>query len=127
MSSIIAIVIAVLNCKIDNTSKRENETNEYFEQLMIKEEIPEEVYKRANPFGSQRPRLYGLPKTHKTGVPLRPILSMVSSPQHRLAKYLNNLLKPVLDLYSRYTIKDSFEFVKIAQGTPASNTYMGIV
>jgi len=35
--------------------------------------------------GSQRPRLYGLPKTHKKDVPLRPKLSMIGSAQHELA------------------------------------------
>ena len=33
------------------------------------------------PFGSIRPYLYELSKTHKDGVPLRPIFSMISSSQ----------------------------------------------
>ena len=49
---------------------------------------------------------------------------MISSPQHKLAKYLNDLLKPVFDHYSRYAITDSFEFAKIIQGTSANNSFM---
>lgn len=33
-----------------------------------------------------RPRLYGFPKTYKDNVPLKPILSMVGSIQHKLIK-----------------------------------------
>ena len=65
------------------------------------------------PTGSQRPRMYGLPKTHKKDVPLRPILSMTGSAQHQLAKYLSSLLEPVLTLYSSNCIRDSFTFADI--------------
>ena len=58
-------------------------------------------------------RLYGLPKTHKTNMPLRPILSMTSSAQHQLAKYLSSFLQPVLFLYSSNCILDSFTFADI--------------
>ena len=36
---------------------------------------------------------------------------MINSPQHKLAKWINQLLAPVLEKYSRFTIKDSFTFV----------------
>lgn len=61
--------------------------------------------------GSKRPRMYGLPKIHKEGAPLRPILSMIKSAQHSLAKELSLLLSPVLDKFSSRVIKDSFSFV----------------
>ena len=56
--------------------------------------------------------MYGVPKLHKDGVPLRPILSMVNSPHHPLAKWLATVLKPVVDLYSVHTVKDTFDFCK---------------
>ena len=61
--------------------------------------------------GHNTPRLYGLPKTHKADCPLRPILSMSGSPTHRTARWLSELLQPVRDFYSKYCIKDTFEFV----------------
>ena len=44
-------------------------------------QISEEVFKRIRPVGSSRPQMYGLPKVHKPSMPLRPILSMLGSPQ----------------------------------------------
>ena len=68
------------------------------------------LYERLLPTGSQRPRLYGLPKVHKTGAPLRPILAMTGAAQHKLAQWLITVLQPVVDKYSGNCIKDSFSF-----------------
>lgn len=38
------------------------------------------------------PNLYGLPKVHKKDIPLRPIVSQISSPAYNLNKYLDYLL-----------------------------------
>ena len=67
------------------------------------------------PTGSQRPRMYGLPKIHKQDVPCRPILSMIGSAQHELAKFLAALLQPVLELYSNNCINGSFSFAEMIQ------------
>ena len=77
----------------------------------INKQLTEEDYKVVRPIGSQRPRLYGLPKVHKKDVPLRPILSMVGSAQHKLAKWLVRLLEPVIKFYTEYCVEDSFTFV----------------
>ena len=55
--------------------------------------------------------MYGLPKTHKEGTPLWPILSMIRSSRHEPNKYIAELLTPVLKLYSSNRMKDSFIFV----------------
>ena len=108
----------------DKTTKREKDIRDYLQSLVEKKELREGTSTTIKPSGTERPRLYGLPKTHKPGVPLRPILSMIGSPQHKLAKYLNSLLDPVIKRYSRYTIKDSFEFAKVISEASASNTFM---
>jgi len=77
-----------------------------------KDNLPPRVYEIIRPTGSLRPRMYGLLKTHKKNIPLRPILSMTSSSQHQLAKWLSSILQPVLDSYSTYCIQDSFSFVE---------------
>ena len=56
-----------------------------------------------------------MPKVHKKEVPLRPILSMVGSLQHALAKYLAAVIDPVLQLYSNNCMKDSLTFAKEMQ------------
>ncbi|UYV65327.1 hypothetical protein LAZ67_3003959 [Cordylochernes scorpioides] len=40
------------------------------------------------------PYIYGLPKTHKPGIPLRPIIAYHLSPAYKLSKYLTGLLTP---------------------------------
>ena len=59
--------------------------------------------------------MYGLPKIHKPNVPLRPILSMIGSAQHKLAKWLSEVLDPVPQKYSKRCIKDSFMFTEFIQ------------
>ncbi len=86
--------------------------------------ITSEIYSYIRPTGSQRPKLYGLPKTHKSGYPLRPILSMINSPQHSLAKYLISVLQPVVDKFASYTVKDSFSFVELLQNKTLASSYM---
>ena len=46
---------------------------------------------------------------------LRPIISMIGSSQHELAKWLCTILQPMLDQYSARCIKDSFTFAKTIQ------------
>ncbi|XP_055714186.1 uncharacterized protein LOC129808437 [Phlebotomus papatasi] len=60
---------------------------------------------------SRTPRIYGLPKIHKTNTPLRPIVSCIKSPTYALSKFLNQLLKPISNV-GGYNVKDSFEFVE---------------
>ena len=72
--------------------------------------LPSKIYSRIRPIGSQRPRMYGLPKNHKQDVPLRPILSITGSAQHQSAQWLTSVIDPVLSLYSTHCISDSFTF-----------------
>ena len=59
--------------------------------------------------------MYGLPKTHKEGTPLRPVLSMTGSSHHELSKWLAGLLLPVLKRFSSHCFSDSFTFAKTTQ------------
>ena len=64
--------------------------------------------------GSKPGVLYGLAKIHKAledGIPsLRPILAAIGTPTYNLAKFCDQLLKPLTSNY--YTIKDSFSLAK---------------
>ena len=48
---------------------------------------------------------------------------MIKSPQHQLARFLNNLLEPVLQNFSKYIVKDSFKFVDELKHLKANGTY----
>ena len=71
--------------EFDNTVKIEAHIQRRLLQLKKEGLLPSKIYSRIRPTGSQRPRMYGLPKIHKQDVPLRPILSMTGSAQHQLA------------------------------------------
>ena len=77
---------------------------------MKEDSIPKSLYQNIRPTGSQRPRMYGLLKTHKTNVSLRPILSMTGSSHHELSKLLASLLQPILKRFLKNCIRDPFTF-----------------
>ena len=55
-----------------------------------------EGYAKLIPSGSKPGKLYGQAKVHKSNVPLRPVVSMVDTPEYNLAKYLDNMIKPYI-------------------------------
>ena len=95
----------------DNTCKIESAIQRRLLSLKKNNKITDFDYDAIRPSGSYRPRLYGLPKVHKVNIPLRPILSMTKSPQHKLAKWCVQVLKPLELMYSNHCTKDSFSFV----------------
>jgi hypothetical protein len=64
--------------------------------------------------GSRPPRLYGLPKIHKEGVPLRTIVSNIGAPTYQLFKYLAGLVSQLTG-NSAHHVKNFFQFVQILE------------
>ena len=60
----------------------------------------------------QPPKLYGLPKLHKPGVPMRPIVSFCGSPTYQLSKHLTTILKPFTD-ESRHKLQSTETFIDV--------------
>ncbi|XP_036317494.1 uncharacterized protein LOC118732468, partial [Rhagoletis pomonella] len=58
------------------------------------------------------PPLIALPKTHKPGTPMRPIINYKSAPGYRLSKHLKTVLKDSLDLRNKYTITNTTELIE---------------
>lgn len=80
--------------------------------LLIKAaSLPSVVEKQVVPHSSQPPRFYGLPKIHKSGIPLQLIASCIRSPTYELAKYLAELLKPWIGTCEQH-IKNAYTFAK---------------
>ncbi|CAF5100072.1 unnamed protein product, partial [Rotaria magnacalcarata] len=48
--------------------------------------------------------LYFIPKPHKAGTPLRPIVSSMSMPTTGISKFLDKLIRPIFDKHARSTI-----------------------
>lgn len=58
--------------------------------------------------GSRLAHLYGLPKTHKEKLAMRPILSATGTYNYKLVKWLDEKLKPLST--NEHTIGDIFSF-----------------
>ena len=71
----------------------------------------EEVYKEMYPTGAGIPKFYGLPKIHKAGTPLRPIVSSRGSIAYGTAKELARILKPLAGK-SAYSVQNTKDFVE---------------
>ena len=99
----------------ENTASIESRLQKRLLDLVKADLMPKWIYDAIRSIGSQRPRMYGLPKTHKESTPLRPILSMTGSSHHELGKWLAGLLEPVLERFSSHCISDSFAFAKTMQ------------
>ena len=59
--------------------------------------------------------LYGLPKIHKTGVPMRPILAAYNTPSYNLSKFIVSKLNHLTT--NEFTIKNSYEFAELLTNT----------
>nr|CAH8860093.1 unnamed protein product [Trichobilharzia regenti] len=77
--------------------------------------IPKDTLDELKPSGTHTPRLYGLPKVHKPGIPLLPILDMCQSPYHSTAKCLVKALEPLHRELVKFSVKDVFSFVETAK------------
>ena len=95
----------------------ENGVTDVLKNFRDKKEISIEQYKDLSHLGSRTGIMYDLPKVHQTatdGLPsFRPILSAISTPKYKLAKFLVPMLEPLTT--NEYTITDSFTFAEELQ------------
>jgi len=59
--------------------------------------------------GSRPGFMYGLPKVHKPGIPLRPIISSIGTFSYNLGKFLVQVIQPLT--FNEYTLSNSSNFV----------------
>ena len=76
--------------------------------------LDEGMYKAMYPTGCIQPKFYGLPKIHKKGNPLRPIVSSRGSVTYEVAKVLSKVLKPLVGK-SPHHIQSTGDFVNKAK------------
>ena len=97
--------------KKDPTSTQENRISRKLRELEKGNELPESLYRRLRHSGCQPPMIYGLPKKHKTSVPLRPIVFCIGSPSYQLSKHISSFLTP-LAVQTESHVENSEHFVK---------------
>ena len=99
----------------DPTSKYKTKLINMLKSIKAEGGISEAVYKKLYPTGAGSPKFYGLPKIHKEGVPLRPIVSSIGAVTYHTAKELARILKPLVGR-SPYHIQNSSDFIQQLQG-----------
>ena len=83
--------------------------NEKMLQSTVRRILPKGIAEPISPSGSTLAHLYGLPKTHKKKLAIRPILSATNTYNYALAKWLDDKLKPLS--LNQHTVTDIFNFV----------------
>ena len=98
----------------DPTNKYKNKLINLLKTIKAEGGIDNNTYKRLYPTGEVPPKYYGLPKIHKQGTPLRPIISSRGSVSYETAKELAMILKPLIGKspHHVYNNKDFLESIK---------------
>ncbi|XP_054645213.1 uncharacterized protein LOC129188546 [Dunckerocampus dactyliophorus] len=81
--------------KRDPSSRYKKEIIHCLQKLEKEELIDRQMYHRLYP-GEVTPCIYGLPKIHKEGFPLRPIVCSIDSTTYNVAKYVKTVLSPLV-------------------------------
>ena len=110
----------------DPTLKREAALQRFLRKLKQKNFFDEREYTKLYPCGSSPARIYGSPKMHKFSPSdsfpkLRPIVSSIGTFNYNLARYLCELLSPLVP--NNYSCKDTFAFVSKIKNTDLSNKF----
>ena len=87
----------------------EDKINRFISKLKKLNLISVDVYNSLFVSGSTPGILYGLPKTHKNGNPIRPIFSAIGTPAYKISKFFVPILNKLTT--NLYTINNSFSFV----------------
>ena len=94
----------------DPTTRHKNKLIALLKSIKAEGGMQENTYKKLYPTGASSPKYYGLPKVHKTGIPLRPIVSSVGSVSYETAKELSKILKPLVG-NTPYSVRNTKDFI----------------
>ncbi len=77
-------------------------------------EIDEKLHFKLLPRKTQIPRMFGQPKIHKEGNPLREVVDSSGSVTNDINKFVSKIIKPYAEK-NEFTIKNSTEFIRRAK------------
>ena len=97
--------------KTDPTGRLKSRMINLLKKIKSEGGIDDILYKKLYPTGAVTPKFYGLPKIHKDGVPLRPIVSSRGSITYEVAKELSRIVKPLVGS-SPHHIKNTEDFIQ---------------
>jgi hypothetical protein len=105
-------------------NKMEGKLNYRIGELKRINKLSKDEHKWIKADATRCPVMFCQPKVHKTGMPLRPVISTSNSYNYNLSKYLTNLLEAARSKPTSH-VKDSFSFAKsIKQQKPSKNDFM---
>ena len=107
--------------------KREGSLQHFLRKLKLKNFFNENEYDKLYPSGSAPARIYGTPKIHKFSPSdsfpkLRPIVSSICTFNYNLARFLCDLLSPLVP--NDYSCKDTFSFVSQIKNANLSKKFL---
>ena len=97
--------------KSDPTIRIKSKMIKLLKKIKSEGGIDEIQYKKMYPTGAVPPTFYGLPKVHKSGIPLRLVVSSRGSISYEVAKALARILKPLVGS-SPHHIKNTGDFIE---------------
>lgn len=106
----------------DPTNRFETKTNKIIKEMHNKNYIDQRTYRQLIKHNSVSPKIYGIPKTHKKDVPLRPIVSNIDSHTKNLAKFLAKILEVSFTDFCQYKVKDTFQFSNLVNNMNIGNS-----
>ena len=98
----------------DPTNSIKNKLISILKRVKNQTGLDSNTYKSMYTTGCVSPKLYGLPKIHKTETPLRPIVSSCGSVTYGVAKELAKILKPLVGK-SPHHVNSTQDFVEQAK------------
>lgn len=99
-------------------------TNKYLLDLRLIKWLTQKQYEQlcVHANEAELAHLYYLPKAHKPGTPLRPIVSGLKHPTVKISKFLDNLLRPLFNqMAMNTTVTSGFELIKKLQEWSPTN------
>ena len=98
----------------DPTTSYTRKVREALKTIENKGNLSRSQYLKLYPSDRSAPLFYGLPKVHKEGVPLRPIVSSIGSATYEISKFLVGILSPLVG-NTEFSVEDSNDFVQFTK------------
>lgn len=116
--------------KTNNYPEIKDPTNKYFK--IVKDLITKfkntfnynnniKYHTRLYPYCPSAPILTGLPKLHKPGYPIRPLINFKTAPSYFIAKTIDKILRQKIDINNKYIVKNGYEVIFKLKNTSINN------
>ena len=105
----------------DPTTTYKNRLLKLLKELKEKGSNDQTLYEKLRPRACVVPCIYGLPKVHKNNIPVRPIVSSIGLVCYNLARFVPDLLSPLIGKSSHY-IQNSQDFVAKVKDLKGNDT-----